>query len=199
MMNRRKHDWVIRKEGSTIFAAPTSGKPDDQRAMSMQESICESPSPDEGAENRVKRASAAVCSAKRPVPDRPPWAAILVLSLFIIVPAVLVMFVGYSVARDSHPTDEELTARFLSHEADFQVLVPRSGNFVLPVSESGNHLVKSTKSYVYLGQDDPQPLLYNGSHGWRGPGMYWVTGDSRIKGQWFIHHEGTVVVAFAPY
>jgi hypothetical protein len=167
--------------------------------VSTQESICESPSADEAAESRVRREAAGARTEKRPVPDRPSWAAVLVLSLFLTAPAVLVVFVGYSVSRDSHPTDEELIARFRSHEADFRALVPRSGNLVVPVSESGNNLVKSTKSYVYLSHDDPQPLLYNRSYGWRGPGLYRVTGDYRIEGQWFIHHDGAVAVAFAPY
>jgi hypothetical protein len=161
----------------------------------------------------------------------------------------LVLLTAYAVARGSHPTDEELTARFLSHESDFQALVrmldsdrnrltlkaepfdlpdlvaagesavriqnyeallakidarnfryfPRSGNIVLPVSQSGENLPKSAKSYMYLSRDEPQPVLDHRSYGWREPGMYFVTGDHRIKGQWFIHHDGTLVVAFAPY
>lgn len=200
--------------------------------MCMQESICEPPRPYEAAVTRIRRAPSAV----------------LMLSLLVAAPAILVVLAGYSVFRVSPPTDEELTARFLSHQADFQALVtlleserrrlplgpgpfdladagastaragkyeallarigarsvryfPESGNVVLPVAESAGHLGKSTKSYLYLSHDDPQPqpLLYHRSYGWRGPGVYLISGDRRITGQWFIRHDRTVVVAFAPY
>jgi hypothetical protein len=191
--------------------------------MCMQESIGESASPYE--------------------------AAVFVLSVWMIVPIVLVVLAGYSVSADNHPTDDELVARFLSHEADFQVLVKmldtdrrrlplrpepfdladlvaagvgaarrgdyesllakidlgsfryfaQSGNVALPVSESGGRLPRSIKSYLYLSSDDPQRLLHHRSYAWHGPGVYPVTGDYRIKGRWFIHREGIVVVAFAPH
>jgi hypothetical protein len=184
---------------------------------------------------------------RRPVANRSSWTQLLVLSLFVAVPAAIVALSGYSAARGNHPTDEELTARFLSHEADFQALIqmldsdrrrllladgpfdlgdfeaagaartgdykvllakidainlryfPRSGNVVLPVAQSGEHFADTKKSYLYLSREQPQPLLDHSSYAWRGPGIYFVTGDRRIKGQWFIHHDGTVVVAFAPY
>jgi hypothetical protein len=171
------------------------------------------------------------------------------LSLLVAAPAILVVLAGYSLSLGSHPTDEELTARFLSHQVDFDTLAkmldsdrgrlplgsepfnlaafvaagastarisnyeavlarigarnfryfPQSGNVVLLVSESAGHLAKSTKSYLYLSRDDPQALVYHRSYGWRGPGVYFVSGDYRIKGRWFIRHDGNVVVAFAPY
>lgn len=77
---------------------------------------------------------------------------------------------------------------------------PQSGNLFLPVSRSSDSLTQTKKSYLYLNREPPQPLLHHqGYSSWRGPGIYSVTGDRRIEGQWFIHHEGTVVVAFAPY
>ena len=207
-----------------------ASKSGDRCTVCMQGSICEARSPYE----------AAVRSARR---------AVFMLSLLSAAPAVLVVLAGYSVSWGSHPTDEELTARFLSHPLEFETLrqmldsdrgrlppgagpfdlaalvapgtsaarignyetvlarigarnfryFPQSGNVVLPVSESGGSLAKSTKSYLYSSRDDPQPFLYHRSYGWRGPGAYWVSGDYRIKGQWFIRHDGTVVVAFAPY
>lgn len=62
----------------------------------------------------------------------------------------------------------------------------------------------STRSDLHLSRADPQPVLYHRSYGWRGPGVYFVSGDYRIKEQGFIRHEGTVaegtvVVAFSPY
>ena len=54
--------------------------------------------------------------------NRSSWTEVLVLILFAAVPAAIIALSCYSAARSSHPTDEELTARFLSHEADFQAL-----------------------------------------------------------------------------
>jgi hypothetical protein len=182
-----------------------------------------------------------------PIANRSSWTQVLVLSLLVAVPAALIALSGYSAARAGHPTDEELTARFLSREADFQALLhmldsdgkrlpltdgpfdladlvaagaghkgdykailaridatnvryfPRSGNVVLSVAQSGEHFADAKKSYLYLSHDQPQALLRHPSYALRGPGIYFVTGDHRIKGQWFIHHDGTVVIAFAPY
>ncbi len=180
---------------------------------------------------------------------RSSWSGLLVLSMFVAVPAVLVVLAGYASARASHPTDDELTARFLSHEADFQLLaqsldsdcrrvpsgassceladlvtagvgvagvdgyklllkrigatsfryLPRSGNLILPVCEPGENCSATRKSYLYLSHEQSQPLIRHQSGAWHGAGIYFVTGDHRIKGGWFIHHDGTVVVAFASY
>jgi hypothetical protein len=195
----------------------------------------------------MTRAVTVVHRSRLPVANRSSWTQVLVLSLFAAVPAVIIALSGYSAARGSHPTDDELTARFLSHEADFHALVqmldsdrgilpladgpfglaelvaagaarkgdyatllakidatniryfPRSGNVVLPVAQSDNHFADTKKSYLYLNREQPQPLLHHPSYAWRGPGIYFVTGDHRIKGQWFIRHDGTVAVEFAPY
>jgi hypothetical protein len=185
--------------------------------------------------------------SRQPLASRSSWTQVLAVSLLVAVPAAIVVLSGDSAARRSHPTDEELTAKFLSHEADFQALVqmldydrnklprtdapieladleaadaarkgdyrvllakidannlryfPRSGNVVLPVAQAGEYVADTKKSYVYLSREQPQPLLPHPSYARRGPGLYFVTGDGRIKGQWFIHHDGTVVFAFAPY
>ena len=171
------------------------------------------------------------------------------LSALLTVSAVLTLLASYAATRASQPTDEELTARFLSHQSDFLALTsmlasdcgrlppeaescepadlvptgaggarmsdyqallarigatnfryyPRSGILNLPVSRLGDNLTETRKSYLYLSRDEPQPLLRHQSYAWRGPGIYFVTGDHRIKGQWFIHHDGTVVIAFATY
>jgi hypothetical protein len=76
---------------------------------------------------------------------------------------------------------------------------PRSGNLILPVSGSDENPAESRKSYLYLNHAEPQPLLDRRSYGWRGPGLYLVTGDQPIGERWFIHHDTTVAVAFAPY
>ena len=98
-----------------------------------------------------------ICDSRTPVAHGWSWTAIFALSLFVAVPAILILFAAHSVDRRSHPTDEELTASFLAHESDFQTLT----------------------------------LMLDAS--------YLITGDRPIKGRWFIHHDMTVAVAFAPY
>lgn len=53
-------------------------------------------------------------------PDR---SEALVWSLILAVPAAVVLLAFHAAAQINHPTDEELTAKFLSHESDFQTLV----------------------------------------------------------------------------
>jgi|HubBroStandDraft_1064217.scaffolds.fasta_scaffold583810_1 hypothetical protein len=177
------------------------------------------------------------------------WRDVLLWSVMAAVPAALALLAFYAADRRSHPTDDELTERFISHEADFEALSPmldsdcrrlpieakscelidlegagvgaarvadyrlilarvgapsfsydpRSGNLSLPVSKAGDHAGDSGKSYLYLAHEASQPLLHQPSYALRGPGIYRLTGDHRIKGRWFIHHDGTVVVAFSPY
>ena len=182
--------------------------------------------------------------------NRSPWGDVLLLSLLVAVPVALTLCAGYAATARSHPTDDELTVRFFSHESDFQSLVqilqsdrdrllslgaesyeftdfvptragtahledykvllakigstnfryfPRSGNLILPASRSRDNFAETKKSYLYLSREKPQPLRRHQSDSWRGPGVYFVTGDQRIKGRWFIHHDGTLVVAFSPY
>jgi hypothetical protein len=58
---------------------------------------------------------------------------------------------------------------------------------------------RQSKFYLYLPHGQAQPLVsYHGSD-WRMPGMYLRTGDRRLKGNWFIHHEMTLEVAVPPY
>jgi hypothetical protein len=188
-----------------------------------------------------------ICDSRPPVAHGWSWTAVFALSLFIAVPAILILLAAHSVDRRSHPTDEELTASFLAHESEFQTLTlmldadrrklplgagpfdladlaaagmarlddyrtllkkinagnfryfPRSGNLIVPVSGSDESLAESRKSYLYLSHDEPQPVLNHRGYGWRGPGPYLMTADRPIKGRWFIHHDMTVAVAFAPY
>jgi hypothetical protein len=113
--------------------------------------------------------------------------------------ALFVLLAAKAAAQLSHPTDEELIARFLSHESTYDALTTRSGNVVIPVGEPGESPAAASKFYLYLREGQPEPLAYRPNGGWRGPGAYVVTGDRHIKGQWYIHHNRTVVVAFAPY
>jgi hypothetical protein len=107
-------------------------------------------------------------------------------------------------------TDFVPTGAGAAHLADYKVLLarigstnfryfPRSGNLILPASRSPDNFAETKKSYLYLSRGEPQQLWRHQSDSWRGPGVYFVTGDQRIKGRWFIHHDGTLVVAFSPY
>ena len=125
--------------------------------MPTVESICDSPGAHEIAVNRFKHEAGITHVVGVPMARRWPWTLVLKLSMFIAVPATLILLAAYSADRRSHPTDEELTASFLAHESDFQTLT----------------------------------LMLDAS--------YLITGDRPIKGRWFIHHDMTVAVAFAPY
>ena len=187
--------------------------------------------------------------ARHRTPDRLSWTAAFVLSVLLIVPVALVVLVAHTANRISDPSDEELIATFLSHEADFQELaqmldsergrlslageaveltdlgtagasatrivnyenllrkidvknfryLPRSGDIILPVSETSDSRPGCSKSYRYLPRDEPQRLVYHRGYGWRGPGIYILTGDRRIKGHWFVHHDTTLGIGFSPY
>jgi hypothetical protein len=76
---------------------------------------------------------------------------------------------------------------------------PRSGNIILAVSERGDSRPGCSTSYRYLPRDEPQRLVHLRGYGWRGPGLLVLTGDRRIKGQWFIHHDTTLRIGFSPY
>ena len=186
--------------------------------------------------------------SRRLLANRSSWTEVLALSLFIAVPAAIIALSGYSTARGGNPADDDLTARFLSHQADFETLpqmldsdrarlpladgpfdladlmaagaarnhdyrgllakieaaniryFPRSGNIVLPLAKSSDHFfADAKKSYLYLNREQWQPLPNRPSYARPGPGIYFVTEDHRIKGKWFIHHDGTLEVAFLPY
>lgn len=186
--------------------------------------------------------------SRRPSANRSSWTEVLVLSLLLAAAATIVALSAYSAARGNDSSDDDLTARFLSHQADFEALrqmldsdsarlplaggpfdladliaagaapghdyraqlakigvinlryFPRSGNIVLPLAKPSEHSFANTKrSYLYLNREPPQRLPNHPRYGWPGPGIYFVTEDHRIKGKWFIHHDGTLEVAFLPY
>jgi hypothetical protein len=187
---------------------------------------------------------AAVRKSRDPVAHRSLRSDIWVLILMVAVPVVIVTLSGYLTSNP--PTDEEITARFLSHEADFQMLIsmlhsdggrlsiakepidledlvavganngayrlllakigatgfhyfPRTGNVRLPISQPDAHFTDTNKSYLYLSDEQSQPLLGGQSYPQHGPGLYILADDHQIKGRWFIRHESPTIVAFAPY
>lgn len=80
---------------------------------------------------------------------------------------------------------------------------PDSGKLILiPDGQNNdglNNLDRQSKCYLYLPHGQPQALASYPGSDWRMPGMYMRTGDRRLKGNWFIHHEMTLVVAVPPY
>jgi hypothetical protein len=187
------------------------------------------------------------------VPRRSPdrsWVAVLVLIALFLVALALTLVAGYSVNRRNQPSDEELTANFLSHESKFDELVemldsdrrslrlgaresidlaelsavlvsaarrdaykgllqqisvadlryfPGSGKVILLPAAGQTNIEGSSKSYVYMMGGQPQPVIAHHGYYYRGPGVYFVTGDRQIKGPWFIHYDTMIALAFSPY
>ena len=74
----------------------------------------------------------------------------------------------------------------------------QSGNLAVDVPRASSPL-RGSVSYVYLNRDQPRPSSVHARSYWRGPGGYVRTGDTIVKGQWFIHHEYFVDVHVFPY
>jgi hypothetical protein len=75
---------------------------------------------------------------------------------------------------------------------------PDSGRLIL-MPDGQDSLKGPSKFYLYLPHGRPQPLLPYYGADWRVPGIYILTGDRRLGGSWFIHHEMTMEVAVPPY
>ncbi len=75
---------------------------------------------------------------------------------------------------------------------------PGSGKLIL-VPDARKSLQPASKSYLYLPQGRPESLVPYYGYGWRGPGMYILTGDRPLKGGWYIHHDMTIEVVIPPY
>lgn len=75
---------------------------------------------------------------------------------------------------------------------------PDSGKLVL-VPDGEEDLERPSTSYLYLPRAQPQSLVQHHGYGWRGPGVYTLTGDRPLKGFWFIHHDMTIEVAVTAY
>ena len=76
---------------------------------------------------------------------------------------------------------------------------PRSGRLIL-LPDGANRTGKSwSKSYVYLPDGLSEPLVKHHGYYMRGPGVSLLTGDRRIKGDWYIHYDTMITLAFSPY
>jgi hypothetical protein len=75
---------------------------------------------------------------------------------------------------------------------------PGSGKVILLPAAQTN-IEGFSKSYAYMVGDQPQPVVAHHGYNWRGPGIYFLTGDRRVKGLWFIHYDTMIALAFSPY
>jgi hypothetical protein len=77
---------------------------------------------------------------------------------------------------------------------------PKSGSLMLSLNAGNTGTLGTSKSYLYLPGGRPSPLeaSYHADH-WRGPGISVLSGDRRVKGDWYVHYDRTVVFGAAPY
>ena len=75
----------------------------------------------------------------------------------------------------------------------------RSGKLILLPSGGPRDTNGAATWYLYLPSGQPEPIAEYHGYSWRGPGMYFLTGDRPLASRWFIHHNAMVEVAFAPY
>lgn len=186
----------------------------------------------------------------RTASDRALWPAIGVLIVLLLIPMALAAVANYMSGGRSRPGDEELTANFLSHEAQFDevaemltsdgrslrlrsgnavdlkslsVLLPRAsrmqayrrllqqisaadfryfpgtGKVILLLEPGAKGTWGSSKSYLRLPHGEPQPVVQRSGYYWHGPGLTFLTGDRRIKGDWFVHYDVAISLGFSPY
>jgi len=76
---------------------------------------------------------------------------------------------------------------------------PGSGRLVLMPAAARTNIRGSSKSYVYTAGGQPQPVVAHDGYNLRGPGLYFLTGDRRVKGSWFIHYDTLIGLGFSPY
>jgi hypothetical protein len=76
---------------------------------------------------------------------------------------------------------------------------PGSGRLVLMPAAARTNIRGSSKSYVYTAGGQPQPVVAHDGYNWRGPGLYFLTGDRRVKGSWFIHYDTVIKLGFSAY
>ena len=76
---------------------------------------------------------------------------------------------------------------------------PGSGKLILLPATAQTNIAGSSKSYAYMVGGQPQPVVAHHGYNWRGPGVYLLTGDRRIKGFWFIHYDTMMTLGFSPY
>ena len=161
------------------------------------------------------------------VPHKWSWTATFIALMF--GPLLLVLFEAYDVDQAGRPSDAELTANFLAHEAAFDQLVRMlstdresvagKGTYkrllqqisvadlhyfpdsgkIILVPDGEENQERASESYVYLPNAQPESFIQHHGYYLHAPGVDIVTRDSRLKGSWFIRHELTMEVAVTPY
>jgi hypothetical protein len=76
---------------------------------------------------------------------------------------------------------------------------PGSGELALLPGAARTNIEGSSKTYAYREGGQPQSVVAHHHYNWRGPGVYFLTGDRQIKGYWFIHYDTAISVEFSPY
>lgn len=161
------------------------------------------------------------------VPHKWSWTAAFIALMF--GPLLIVLFEAYGVDQAGRPSDAELTANFLAHEAAFdqlaQILSTDRGSVtgrgtykrllqqisvadlryfpdsgkIILVPDGEENQERPSESYVYLPNAQPESFIQHQGYYLHAPGADIVTRDSRLKGSWFIRHELTMEVAVTPY
>ncbi|MGH8316699.1 MAG: hypothetical protein ACREUL_01815 [Steroidobacteraceae bacterium] len=75
---------------------------------------------------------------------------------------------------------------------------PGTGKVILLLKPGEEDAWGSSKSYVYLPDGEPQPLIQQHGYYWRGPALTFLTGDWRIRGNWFVHYNMAISLRFSP-
>lgn len=76
---------------------------------------------------------------------------------------------------------------------------PGCGKLVLLPAAGQTDIEESSKSYVRMMSGCLQPVIAHHGLYWRGPGVYFLAGDRRVKGSWFIHYDTMIALGFSPY
>jgi hypothetical protein len=76
---------------------------------------------------------------------------------------------------------------------------PGTGKLMLLPAGTQTNIDAASKTYIYRVGGQPQPVVARQGHNWRGPGLYFRTGDRQLKGFWFIHYDMTITLALSPY
>jgi hypothetical protein len=76
---------------------------------------------------------------------------------------------------------------------------PASGKILLLPTGASADIEGAAKTYLHLPTGQAEPLFRHDGYHLRGPGIYLVTGDRPLRQSWFIHHNTTVNITYAPY
>jgi len=75
----------------------------------------------------------------------------------------------------------------------------RSGNLTLLPQGTRGGIDDASKVYRYAPEGELEPLAQHRSDYFRGPGIYFLTGDRLLETHWFIHHSVAIQIAYSPY